>query len=254
MDYPITTVARLAGTTSRTLRHYADVGLLEPSRVGANGYRFYDAMALVRLQRILLLRSLGLPIPAIRALLDDDAAAPAAALRAHLDHLRGEQQRLDRQITAVLTTVEALERGEEPMPEKMFDGFDHARYREEVEERWGIDAYAHGDAWWRGRSDAEKDAFGREAAELGAGWIDAATRGVPPTDGGAQELAGRHVAWLSSVPGVPRDEDGELLPEYVRGLGAMYVQDPRFAVNYGGLGGAEFVRAALEAWLSRSGR
>ncbi|PPB48856.1 MerR family transcriptional regulator [Arthrobacter pityocampae] len=253
MDYPITTVARLAGTTSRTLRHYGDVGLLEPSRVGANGYRFYDAPALVRLQRILLLRSLGLPIPAIRAVLDDgDEAAPASALRAHLDHLRGEQQRLDRQITAVLTTVEALERGEEPMPEMMFDGFDHTRYREEVEERWGRDAYAQGDTWWRGKTGAERDAFGREVADLNACWADAAARGVPPTGEEAQDLAGRHVAWLSSVPGALLDDDGALLPEYLRGLGAMYVQDPRFAANYGGQGGAEFVRDALEAWLERA--
>ncbi|WP_394249113.1 MerR family transcriptional regulator [Arthrobacter pityocampae] len=252
MDYPIATVARLAGTTSRTLRHYGDVGLLEPSRVGTNGYRFYDAPALVRLQRILLLRSLGLPIPAIRAVLDDgDEAAPASALRAHLDHLRGEQQRLDRQITAVLTTVEALERGEEPMPEKMFDGFDHTRYREEVEERWGRDAYAQGDTWWRGKTESERDAFGREVANLNACWADAAARGVPPTGEEAQDLAGRHVAWLSSVPGALLDDDGALLPEYLRGLGAMYVQDPRFAVNYGGQAGAEFVRDALEAWLER---
>ncbi len=43
VEYPIAEVARLAGTTSRTLRHYGEVGLLEPSRIGANGYRLYDA-------------------------------------------------------------------------------------------------------------------------------------------------------------------------------------------------------------------
>ena len=32
-------VARLAGTTSRTLRHYDAIGVLSPTRVGANGYR-----------------------------------------------------------------------------------------------------------------------------------------------------------------------------------------------------------------------
>ena len=36
------------------------------------------------------------------------------------------------------------------MAENMFDGFDHTQYREEVEDRWGKDAYARGDAWWRG--------------------------------------------------------------------------------------------------------
>lgn len=97
MEHPISAVARLSGITSRTLRHYDEVGLLPPSRVGPNGYRYYDGAALVRLQRILVLRELGLPLPAISELLDDTAAeTPAAMLRKHLDHLRGEQLRLDR--------------------------------------------------------------------------------------------------------------------------------------------------------------
>ncbi len=252
MDYPISTIARLTGTTSRTLRHYGDIGLLAPSRVGANGYRYYDSAALVRLQRILLLRSLGLPLPAIGQVMDDTRTdAPASALRAHLDFLRGEQQRLDRQITAVLTTVEALERGEEPMPENMFDGFDHTRYREEVEERWGRDAYTAGDTWWRGKTREEKDAFGREVADLNVDWTDAASRTVAPTGEEALALAGRHVAWLAGIPGTPRNDDGSLSFEYVRGLGEMYVDDLRFAANYGGRQGAELVRDALGAWLDR---
>ena len=48
MDWSIQEVARLAGTTSRTLRHYDDVGLLLPSRVGSNGYRYYDGLTLAR--------------------------------------------------------------------------------------------------------------------------------------------------------------------------------------------------------------
>jgi DNA-binding transcriptional MerR regulator len=63
-DWSIQDVARMAGTTSRTLRHYDDIGLLKPSRVGSNGYRHYDAAALLQLQRILLLRGLGLGLPA----------------------------------------------------------------------------------------------------------------------------------------------------------------------------------------------
>ncbi|MET0954451.1 MAG: MerR family transcriptional regulator, partial [Cryobacterium sp.] len=63
MDHSIQDIARLAGTTSRTLRHYGAEGLLPPSRIGQNGYRYYDERALVRLQRILLLRELGLGLP-----------------------------------------------------------------------------------------------------------------------------------------------------------------------------------------------
>src|SRR5512144_187656 len=38
MEWSIHEVARSAGTTSRTLRHYGEIGLLPPSRIGANGY------------------------------------------------------------------------------------------------------------------------------------------------------------------------------------------------------------------------
>ena len=53
------------------------------------------------------------------------------------------------------------------MAEKMFDGFDHTRYQEEVEDRWGKDAYAKGDAWWRGMAAEEKDAWKQRSRQLG---------------------------------------------------------------------------------------
>ncbi|WP_460437157.1 MerR family transcriptional regulator, partial [Arthrobacter tecti] len=84
MDWSIQEVSRLAGTTSRTLRHYDRVGLLSPSRVASNGYRYYDDGALVRLQRILLLRDLGLGLPAIADALGRNAK-PTRALRKHLE-------------------------------------------------------------------------------------------------------------------------------------------------------------------------
>lgn len=70
MDWSIQDIARLSGTTSRTLRHYDDIGPPKPSRVGTNGYRYYDEHALTRLQRILLLRELGLGLPAIAEVLE----------------------------------------------------------------------------------------------------------------------------------------------------------------------------------------
>jgi len=39
MEWSIQEIARAAGTTSRTLRHYGDVGLLVPNRIGGNVVR-----------------------------------------------------------------------------------------------------------------------------------------------------------------------------------------------------------------------
>jgi DNA-binding transcriptional MerR regulator len=252
-ERPIQEVARLAGTTSRTLRHYDDVGLLRPSRIGANGYRYYDADALVRLQRILLLRDLGLGLPQIAQALESQPDE-ARALRTHAAWLRAEQERIARQIETVERTVAAIEEGEEPMAEQMFEGFGHTQYREEVEQRWGKDAYATSDAWWRGMSDGERAAWQDRSATRIAAWREAAGRGVDPTSDDAQELAREHVAWLASIPGTPRTPDGRGTPDaYVVGLAEMYVADPRFAATYGGDEGARFVRDALVAFVSGTG-
>ncbi|WP_454041854.1 MerR family transcriptional regulator [Cellulosimicrobium sp. Marseille-Q8652] len=248
-DWSIQEVARLAGTTSRTLRHYDAVGLLAPSRVASNGYRHYDADALVRLQRILLLRDLGLGLPAIRAALDEQESE-VRALRTHLDWLRAERQRLARQIASVERTITTMEGGGELMATDMFDGFDHTQYREEVEDRWGKDAYARGDAWWRGMSDDERSAWKERTARLNDDWAAAAQAGVDPASDEAQELARRHVSWLQAVPANPAHEAGPLAG-YLLGLGEMYVNDPRFALNYGGVEGATFVRDALRVYVDR---
>jgi DNA-binding transcriptional MerR regulator len=251
MDWSIQDIARLAGTTSRTLRHYDDVGLVKPSRIGDNGYRYYDADALVKLQRVLLLRELGLGIPAIGEVLAgqrDDSAA----LRTHLDWLDHERERLARQYASVERTIAELEGGEKPMAEKMFDGFDHTQYKDEVEQRWGKESYAKSDAWWRARSQSEKDDFMLAAAELIEAWKSAASSGVTADSDEAQEVARRQYDWLSGIPGTPRTDANTASKDYYTGLAEMYVADDRFAKNYGGTEGASFVRDAMLAFAERN--
>jgi len=251
VDWSIQEIAKLAGTTSRTLRHYDDIGLLEPARIGSNGYRYYDVEALVRLQRILLLRDLGLGLPSIADILDREDRAPHA-LRGHLEWLRREQDRLARQIASVEQTIDALEGGERLMAEQMFDGFDHTEYKEEVEQRWGTDAYAKSDAWWRSMSAEEKRAWQDRQARLGADWAAAQERGVDPAGDEGQALAQRHFEWLRGIPGTPGGAAGGPTKEYVLGLAEMYVADERFGANYGGGDGARFVRDAMTVYAERN--
>jgi MerR family transcriptional regulator, thiopeptide resistance regulator len=254
-DWSIQEIARLAGTTSRTLRHYDDIGLLAPSRVGHNGYRYYDGPALVRLQRILLLRDLGVGLPAIAEILDrtDDGgpAAQTAALRTHLEALRAERERLARQIASVEHTITTMEGGGRLMADEMFDGFDHTKHEAEVTERWGAEAYQKSDAWWRGMPAADKAVLQERTRQLGADWTAAAAAGVAPDSDEAQALAQRHVEWLRSVPGTPGHGSAPV-KEYVVGLGEMYVADERFAANYGGVQGATLVRDALTVYANHN--
>lgn len=103
-EWTIHEVATATGATARTLRHYDDVGLLTPSRTGANGYRYYDAVALRRLQRILLLRELGLGLAAIADVLEA-RVDEVAALRTHLALLEEQADRIARLTTSVRTTL-----------------------------------------------------------------------------------------------------------------------------------------------------
>ena len=250
MEWSIQEIARLAGTTSRTLRHYDAIGLLAPSRIRQNGYRYYDADALIRLQRILLLRELGVGLGAIGEMLDGERDH-VQALAVHLQVLRRERKRLDSQIESVKTTISKLKRGEALMAEEMLNGFDHTKYRDEVVERWGRDAYDRSDRWWRGMSKSERAEWMARSQALGEAWGRAAARALDPEGEEAQTLARRHAEWLASIPGTPQDGAGPS-KEYFLGLAEMYVADERFARNYGGSEGAIFVRDAMTAYAERN--
>ncbi|HEX6968294.1 MAG TPA: MerR family transcriptional regulator [Micromonosporaceae bacterium] len=244
MEWSIQELARAAGTTSRTLRHYDQVDLLKPSRVGRNGYRYYDQACLVRLQQILLLRTLGLGLPAIGRVLDGQGD-PAVALREHLALLERERVRLDRVIESVRSTLRKIERGEQLVPQEVFDGFDHTQYEQEVTERWGRAAWEKSDRWWRSLREAEREAFHQRQSDIARDFAAAHAAGMAPESAKAQAVARRHCEWLS-VTGTPTRE-------YLLGLGEMYVADPRFRAHYDryGAGTAEFVRDALRVYAER---
>lgn len=240
MEWSIQQIARLAGVTSRTLRHYGDVGLLEPSRVGANGYLYYDAHALARLQRILLLRQLGVGIPAIRDSLA--TGSDADALEQHLRWLRLERDRIDRQIRAVEHTAHAMREGGVMDAAQAFDGFDHRRYEQEVTERWGPDAWASGQAWWGSLGDDGRAVFQQEHVDLVAGYAATREAGLPVDADEVQALAARHLRWIAA------SWQREPEPEAFAGLGDLYVADERFAATYGGADAAAYVRDAMHAY------
>lgn len=244
MEWSTHEVVQVTGTTSRTLRHYDQVGLLTPSRTGAGGYRYYDEAALLRLQRILLLRELELGLPAIGQLLSGDQD-PATALRDHLTQLRQERGRIDRVMASVQETIDTLEGGGRLVAEKIFDGFDHSQYKDEVERRWGKAAYADSNRWWRSATDDEKKAFTDELQHLIRDFAAASAQGLDVHSEEVQAIARRQFDWVRTSWG-----GREPSAEAFTGLGQLYVDDPRFAANYtdGGREYAAYVRDAMAAY------
>jgi DNA-binding transcriptional MerR regulator/ADP-ribose pyrophosphatase YjhB (NUDIX family) len=111
------------------LRYYDEIGLLRPARVGAGGYRYYGREQLLRLQRILLLRELGLDLATIGSVVDTERD-PIEALRGHHRRLLDEQARLLRLAGTVAATIEHLEAGTHMPAENLFEAMtpERARY------------------------------------------------------------------------------------------------------------------------------
>jgi DNA-binding transcriptional MerR regulator len=90
-------LARRTGLTVRTLRFYADEGLVAPAARSAAGYRLYDAAAAGRAELVRTLRELGVDLPTIRRVLARElsvaelAATHAAALDTQIRVLRARR-------------------------------------------------------------------------------------------------------------------------------------------------------------------
>ena len=104
----------MSQVTSRTLRHYDQIGLLTPAWVGGNGYRYYEREQLLTLQRILIMRELGLGLDAIAEIVND-GRDPVEALRMHRSWLVAERDRFDRLAATVGRTIDELEAGDTNM-------------------------------------------------------------------------------------------------------------------------------------------
>jgi MerR family transcriptional regulator, repressor of the yfmOP operon len=110
-------VAAETGLTSRAIRYYEEVGLLEPAARSGGAYRLYDASDLERLRTIKELRDdAGFSLAQIGQLLEDEAARERnrerfratqdpKERRAILEDARG---RVERQIQTLESKAERL--------------------------------------------------------------------------------------------------------------------------------------------------
>ena len=103
--YKVREFAKLAGVTVRALHHYDRLGLLTPGRRTGSSYRLYSERDLARLEEIVVLKFLGIPLKEIRPLLDQQSGL-AEALRRQQRVLREKRQQLEQ----AMTTIAAAER------------------------------------------------------------------------------------------------------------------------------------------------
>lgn len=243
-EYAIRDLAAAAGVTSRTLRHYEQVGILAPSRIGANGYRFYGETEVATLYRILSLRELGMPLSAIRAVLDDIADL-GTVMSEHRKQLVRQRDQYTARINAIDTALAKLNQGETMTIEETFASIDPAAFESEVRDRWG-------DAAWEASADRRNQLSDQEAQDDLARSIDInaqlcafADAGTKPEAPEFQQLITAHHAWVQDQWGSqPLTNDAYL------GLAEMYVNDHRFAQVYGGTANATIIKDAIKHWTT----
>lgn len=112
--YRIGELAKQAGISVRTLQYYDKLGLLSPSHLADNGYRYYSDLEVMTLHHITVLKQLGFTLSQIQPILQDNQELPPAeqwaqAIQQQIDLVKQEQERLallDRKLHVALHTIE----------------------------------------------------------------------------------------------------------------------------------------------------
>ena len=245
MAWSIAQVARMSKVTSRTLRHYDEIGLLRPARVGANGYRYYEQEQLLRLQQILVMRELGVGLDAIGEIVHG-GRDEVEVLALHRKWLLAERDRFERLAATVSRTIDDLRKGGDNVNnmsmDHWFEGFDAAKQAELTEEarqRWGAENV---DA----ANERVKDKPKHWWVNQGAQWtaqlttlVELIDAGREPADAEVQDAISNHYQWITQYWTPNR--------ESYTGLGDLYADDPRFRANFDKTDPrlAEFLRAAI---------
>jgi DNA-binding transcriptional MerR regulator len=244
--YTIKEIADLAGVTTRTLRYYDQLGLLTPAKIGENDYRYYDHDNLLKLQQVLFFRELDLPLKEILFILNRPDFSLQSALKNHRRSLQKKVDRISTLLETIDNTILSLE-GEDRMPEKeYFTGFDESKYEEEARDLWGdTPQYTDSQQKWSSYTEDQKEEIKREGERIIRRMVTDKSDAAPD-DPGVQEAVAEYHAYFNKyfyTSGV----------EVLRGLAEMWVDDPRFAVNYERIreGGAAFVREAVQIYCDR---
>lgn len=242
-DLTVKQLAAISGVTVRTLHHYDEIGLLKPAIVGANGYRYYGRKELMRLQRILFHRELGVSLADIAALLDIEGDDQIAVLLRHREKLVAEQARYGDLIATIDRTVAEL-KGETVMANTdLYRGFSPEKQGEY--EAWLIERYGErmrenverSRKAFAGMTEAERDAAMKELKSLEQDLAEGLRRGVDAGSAAFDPLLERHRLWVGQMWDRPCSRDA------YGGLADIYLAHPDFRVRY------ESVEAGFTAYL-----
>jgi MerR family transcriptional regulator, thiopeptide resistance regulator len=225
--YTVKQVSELTGVSIRTLHYYDEINLLNPSKVGANGYRYYDEAALLRLQQILFYREVGLELEQIKAILDSPDFDLLSALRAHRAALQEKIERLQGLVSTVDSTIMHLAGEVEMSKKKLFEGFSPEKqehYERVARLQYGPDIVNASIKRWNSYGKAQQDAVRQEGGQIYTDLVTAIEAEKSPQGEEVQAILQRwheHIRYFY-----------EPTLDILRGLGEGYHTDPDFVAFF----------------------
>ena len=242
-------LASLAGVSVRTLHYYEELGLLHPAR-DENRWRRYGEREVATLRVILALRSCGLAVGEVKALLDADEPAVLKTLAFHREHLLTERQRIETLLATTDTFIRNWkdmknmtdEESFELLKQHCIERFEE-EYGEEARQRYG--AAAIDEANERMAAMSQQDWDSKEALEQAIKEkLSALLPGGDPESAEAAELVALHGRWLRMHWG-----EEAYTPAAHVALAKGYLEDERFVSYYDmpcGAGATAFLAATIE--------
>lgn len=247
--YTVNMMAKIAGVSIRTLHYYDKIGLLKPSGVRKNGYRYYGEKELAKLQQILFFRELEFPLADIAWMVNAPNFNAQKALKDQKKLLELKRKRIEN----LLTTIEKTLKGGETMTTyDMFGSFDQDtldKYKEEAKARWGnTDAWKQSQRRTKGWTKTDYARIAKKGAEWTKKLAELRDKGCAADSPEIQEMIDQHYNGLRTFY--------EPNYEMYKGLGQMYVDDPRFSAYYEkfGKGLAVFMRDAMCCYADKRGK
>ena len=144
----IVSVGRFATMTHlsvKTLRHYHQVGLLEPAEIDAqNGYRYYALDQLPTAQLIRRLRDLRMPVADVRAVLvAEDPIVRDGLISTHIDHLEAELTKTQAAVNSLRTLLASSAGGPQPVRRRAESSFSALAITEDTLDPADIEVWWH---------------------------------------------------------------------------------------------------------------
>ncbi len=240
MNYTVKQLADISGVSIRTLHFYDEIGLLKPSYVKENGYRFYEQKELMKLQQILFFKELEFPLDEIMKFISRPGYHMQNILSDHKKLLLTKQKRIEKLIETIDKTIISLKGGETMNSNDMFEPFTNDELKtlkEETKQRWGeTDAYKQSIERTKHWTKADYDRIKREGVEFTQKLANAMGKDIKSEE--VQALIAQHHKGIGTFY--------DCSYEMYRGLGKLYVDDPRFTAYY------ERFKPGLAQWLQQA--